>query len=81
MVQERYNTEWIERHQFGLVLRSFSDIVSGLKQMLEPQRLAHLRSRAGALNKRAVYEIPDLLETLIAAPCGESGPAAFRALA
>ena len=50
-----------------MVLRSFSDIVSGLKQMLEPQRLAHFRARAGALNNRAVHEISDLLETLSAA--------------
>src|SRR4029077_7394487 len=46
MVQERNNTEWIERHQFGVVLRSFSEIVSGINQMLDPQRCAHFRSRA-----------------------------------
>jgi hypothetical protein len=83
MVQERYNTEWIERHQFGVVLRSFSEIVAGIRQMLDPQRLAHFRSRVGALNNRAVFEIPDLLESLIAAAPGESKKtvAAFRALA
>ncbi len=81
MVQERYNTEWIERHQFGVVLRSFNEIVAGIKQMLDPQRLAHFRSRARAFNNRAVFEIPDLLEALIAAAPGESAPAAFQALA
>ncbi len=81
MVQERYNTEWIERHQLGVVLRSFNDIVAGFKQMLDPQRLVHFRSRAGALNNRAVFEIPDLLEALIDAAPGESETAAFRALA
>ncbi len=81
MVQERYNTEWIERHQFGMVLRSFNEIVAGIAQMLDPQRLAHFRSRVRALNNRAVFEIPDLLEALIAAAPGESAPAAFQALA
>ena len=81
MVQERYNTEWIERHRFGVVLRSFNDIVAGIGQMLDPQRLAHFRSRAGALDNRAVFEIPDLLEALIAAAPGKSAPAAFQALA
>jgi hypothetical protein len=81
MVQERYNTEWIERHQFGVVLRSFNEIVAGIAQMLDPQRLAHFRSRVRALNNRAVFEIPDLLEALIAAAPGESAPAAFQALA
>lgn len=81
MVQERYNTEWIERHQFGLILRSFSDIVSGIKQMLDPQRLAHFRSRVRAVNNQAVFEIPDLLEALIASPSEQPEPAAFQALA
>ena len=81
MVQERYNTEWIERHQLGMVLRSFNEIVAGIAQMLDPQRLAHFRSRVRALNNRAVFEIPDLLEALIAAAPGESAPAAFQALA
>jgi hypothetical protein len=81
MVQERYNTEWIERHQFGVVLRSFNEISAGIKQMLDPPRLMQLRSSVGALNNRAVFEIPDLLETLIAAAPGESEPAEFQALA
>ena len=81
MVQERYNTEWIEQHQFGVVLRSFNEIVAGIKQMLDPARLTHFRSSVGAFNNRAVFEIPDLLEALIAAAPGEFEPAAFQALA
>lgn len=81
MVQERYNTEWIERHGFGVVLRSFSDIVSGIEHVLKPQRLAHFRSRAGAFKNRAVFEIPDLLEKVIASVPQESGLSAFEALA
>jgi hypothetical protein len=81
MVQERYNTEWIERHQFGVVLRSFNEIVAGIAQMLDPLHLAHFRSRVGAFNNRAVFEIPGLLEGLIAAAPGGSAQAAFQALA
>ena len=81
MVQERYNTEWIERNQFGVVLRSFSEIPAGIAQMLDTQHLAHFRSRAKALNNRALFEIPNLLEALIADAPGESAPAAFQALA
>jgi hypothetical protein len=82
MIQERYNTEWIERHQLGVVLRSFNEIVAGINQMLDPLRLAHFRSHARALNNRAVFEIPDLLETLIAAASSQAEPAAaFQALA
>jgi len=82
MVQERYNTEWVERHQVGVVLRSFNEIVAGITQMLEPRRLIHFRARAAKLNNRAVFEIPDLLQTLIAAAATETdSAAAFRALA
>ena len=82
MVQERYNTDWIERHQVGVVLRSFNEIVAGITQMLEPQRLTHFRACAAKLNNRAVFEIPDLLQTLIAAAATEAdSAAALRALA
>jgi len=81
MVQERYNTEGIERHQFGVVLRSFNEIAAGIGQMLDPQRLAHFRSRLRTFDNRAVFEIPDLLEALIAAAPVESAPGAFQALA
>jgi len=67
MVQERYNTEWIERNGFGVVLRSFSEIAAGVAQMLDPRSFAQFRAHAGAFNNRAVFEIPDLLEALIAA--------------
>jgi hypothetical protein len=81
MIQERYNTDWIEQNRFGVVLRSFNEIVTGIKQMLDPQRLALFHSSIGAVNNRAVFEIPELLETLIAAAAGEAEPAAFQALA
>jgi 1,2-diacylglycerol 3-beta-galactosyltransferase len=81
MIQERYNTEWIERQQVGVVLRSFNEVVTGIERLLDPQRFADFRSRASALNNRAVFEIPDLLETLIAAVPAESEPAPFQARA
>lgn len=65
MVQERYNTEWIERHGFGVVLRSFSDVASGIQTMLQPSRLTQFRANVAAFNNRAVFEIPDLIEDLI----------------
>ena len=81
MVQERYNTEWIEHHHWEWSCASLQRIVAAISQMLDPQRFAHFRARVGALNSRAVFETPDLLEALIAAARGESEPAAFQALA
>jgi hypothetical protein len=82
MVQERYNTEWIERNEFGVVLRSFGEIAAGIARMIDPAARAHFRARAGASNHRAVFEIPDLLDALIAAaPAQTEAAAAVRALA
>ena len=67
--QERYNAEWVKEKNVGIVLHSFKDVVDGVKQMLEPARLAEFRKNVGALDNRAVFEIPEILSTLL----GQSG--------
>src|SRR6266852_216758 len=34
--QERYNAEWVKEKHVGIVLKSFRDVVAGVRQMLEP---------------------------------------------
>ena len=63
--QERYNTEWIREHRVGIVLRSFRRINDAVEEMLEPARLEEYRRNAAAMNNRAVFEIPDLLEKIL----------------
>lgn len=63
--QERYNTEWIGEKQVGVVLRSFREINEGLRQLLEHGNFARFRANAGAVNNRAVFEIPDILARLL----------------
>jgi UDP-N-acetylglucosamine:LPS N-acetylglucosamine transferase len=65
MVQERYNTEWIEDNGVGTVLRSFNDIAAGVKAMLDASQHAHFRFKIGSIENRAVFEIPDMIEALI----------------
>lgn len=69
--QERYNTEWVKEKNVGIVLHDFKDIVSGVRQMLQPGKLAEFRANAGALNNRAIFEIPEILAKLL----GEDSPA------
>src|SRR6185503_8593170 len=38
--QERYNTQWVQEQQVGIVLKSFKDVVAGVTQMLDPATLA-----------------------------------------
>jgi hypothetical protein len=63
--QERYNTEWIGEKQVGVVLKSFRDIDAGLKELLEPVNYARFRANAAAIKNRAVFEIPEILDSLM----------------
>jgi len=64
--QERYNIEWVREHQVGLVLRNFRQIGRAVGELLEPSTYAAMRANAVALTNRAVFEIPDVLETILA---------------
>jgi UDP-N-acetylglucosamine:LPS N-acetylglucosamine transferase len=63
--QERYNTEWIREKQVGVVLRSFREIDAGLRELLEPANFARFRANAAAIENRAVFEIPEILASLL----------------
>jgi 1,2-diacylglycerol 3-beta-galactosyltransferase len=80
--QERSNTEWIEEKGVGLVVPSFRHVSEAVKQLLEPATLARFRENALAQRNRAVFEVPQILETILhdasrrARPCGQASPAA-----
>ncbi len=63
--QERYNTEWVKEKKVGIVLNDFGEIVNGIKQLLQPGKLAEFRRNTEALNNRAVFEIPEILAKLL----------------
>jgi len=63
--QERYNAEWVKEKKVGIVLKSFKDVASGVRQMLEPAKLAEYRKNVSAQNNRAIFEIPEILAALL----------------
>jgi hypothetical protein len=63
--QERYNAEWIREKQVGVVLDSFRHIDAGLRELLDPVNFARFRGNAAAIKNRAVFEIPDILDSLL----------------
>ncbi len=65
MPQERYNAEWVKEKGAGIVLKSFKDVESGVRQMLEPAAFAEFRKNVAAQNNRAIFEIPEILATLL----------------
>jgi len=62
--QERYNAHWIFEKEVGLVLRSFRRVEQAVAQLTEQATLARYRANAAALQNRAVFEIPDILQRI-----------------
>lgn len=66
MPQERYNTEWVEENDVGVVLEHFRAIREGVAQVTD--RLDTYRAGLQRLHNRAVFEIPDILERILGMP-------------
>jgi UDP-N-acetylglucosamine:LPS N-acetylglucosamine transferase len=66
MPQERYNTEWVEEQGAGVVLDSFKSIRDGVAQVTE--HADRYRASVRCIRNRAVFEIPEILERILAAP-------------
>ncbi|MBZ5724452.1 MAG: galactosyldiacylglycerol synthase [Acidobacteriia bacterium] len=67
MVQELYNTEWIEQLGAGIVIGDFSrDIAGAIRTLLAPANYAKYRERAAATQNVAVFEIPAMLRQILA---------------
>jgi hypothetical protein len=65
MPQERYNTEWVEENEVGIVLKSFDEIEPAVRKLLDGANLEHLRSKVAMHKNRAVYEAVDVLAKLM----------------
>ena len=63
--QERFNTDWIREMQVGVVLKSFREINGGLDELLDPANFARFQRNAAAIQNRAVFEIPEILDSLL----------------
>jgi hypothetical protein len=63
--QERYNADWILQNQVGLVLPNFRGIADAVDRLLEPETYQRFCHHAAAVQNRAVFEIPDILESIL----------------
>jgi UDP-N-acetylglucosamine:LPS N-acetylglucosamine transferase len=81
MLQERYNTEWVEENGVGLVLDSFKAVAPAVVELTG--RLDEFRRRTAGIQNRAIFEIPEILELLLSVSGAWSDrrrfPAAFPA--
>ena len=66
MAHERYNADWIEEQQIGLVVRSFFlEISAAVETLAVPEHYSRFRQRVASMRNLAVYEVPDLLEKIL----------------
>lgn len=63
--QERYNAEWVNRNQIGIVLSSFRHIGDAVTGLLKAGKLDAFRAHTQGIVNRAVFEIPAILETIL----------------
>jgi len=63
--QERYNAEWIEEQEVGLVLDNFRDIEPAVRKLLGTGLLERMKARTAAIENRAVFEIPPILKQIL----------------
>lgn len=64
--QERFNADWVLKKQVGVVLQNFRDIDVAVGELLGPGVLEKYKANARAIENRAVFEIPELLERILA---------------
>ncbi len=65
MPQERWNTEWVQENDLGVVQRSFATVHQAVEQITS--KLDHYRARVGAIDNRAVFEVPRVLQRILSA--------------
>jgi 1,2-diacylglycerol 3-beta-galactosyltransferase len=64
--QERYNCDWIRARGVGMVAPNFRNVDRVAAELLEPATFERFRSHARSVENRAVFEIPDILEKIMA---------------
>src|SRR5262249_34513307 len=65
LAHERYNADWVEEQQAGVVVGSFSGIFNAVRELLAPDCYERCRRRTVETRNRAVYEIPALLDEIL----------------
>lgn len=61
--QERYNADWVRERRAGMVVSNFRGIPEAVKEVLTS--LDSYRASVAQIHNRAVFEIPDILATIL----------------
>src|ERR1700690_2958822 len=66
MPQERYNGTWLVEKRMGMVVRDFREIAAAIEQLLMEDSFAEFRRNATNYKNYAIFEIPQILDQIIA---------------
>jgi 1,2-diacylglycerol 3-beta-galactosyltransferase len=64
--QERYNADWVREKGIGIVVPNFRSIAEAVDRLLEPAAYARYRAATERMENQAVFEIPAILEEILA---------------
>ena len=65
MIQERYNVTWVEEQGVGIGLADYRQLGDALAFLLAGSRLDDYRRRTSRIDNRAVFEIPEVLRSIL----------------
>jgi Glycosyltransferase family 28 C-terminal domain/Monogalactosyldiacylglycerol (MGDG) synthase len=65
LAQERYNVEWIKEQGVGIPVAHTKEFPHAVSSLLKPAAGRAMVERIQALNNRAVFEVPEVLETIL----------------
>ena len=63
--QERYNADWVRENEIGDVVSNAGGIVHAVRRLLQGGTLERYRANAARMENRAVFEIPEILRTIL----------------
>ena len=66
LTQEKYAADWLKDNQVGLSVRSFKDIAQAVETLIEPQNFSRYQQNLQRLENKAVFELPEILEQVLA---------------
>jgi 1,2-diacylglycerol 3-beta-galactosyltransferase len=65
LAHERYNCDWVEEQGIGTVLSGYDGLCDAVRELLSPERYAAVQRKLAAIDNRAVFEIPAMLERIL----------------
>lgn len=72
MPQERYNGTWLVEKRLGMVVRDFKEIGAAVEQLLTQATFAEFRRNVDAYKNYAIFEVPLILDQVMAEKALES---------